>query len=292
VAAVAPWLERHLPQRWAGNPSSLGAVPFVVTLAASAVATLLTPYHVQLYRAVVDHVTQTGTFDLVSELQALGFRGLSDWLVLSLLLGAVIAVARAPRVPPFFVLLLTAATFVSFRAARDVWFLVIVSAVTIASVLRVDAVGRYRASTRITVVSIAVAACVLGGLVFARGMPPRSFASAVTETFPVNAIKVVEERGYAGPLFNHYDWGGYLIWALPRLPVSMDGRANLYGPEKIRKSAETWSGVPGWATDPDLARARLVIAARQLALSELLRRDARFEVAWEDPLTVVFVARQ
>lgn len=29
-------------------------------------------------------------------------------------------------------------------------------------------------------------------------------------------------------MFNSYNWGGYLIWALPDYKVSQDGRAELY----------------------------------------------------------------
>ncbi len=32
------------------------------------------------------------------------------------------------------------------------------------------------------------------------------------------------------PLFNPCGWGGYLIWRLPNMPVSIDGRPNLTKP--------------------------------------------------------------
>ena len=50
-------------------------------------------------------------------------------------------------------------------------------------------------------------------------------------TTPPRAAAVIEQRGYRGPLFNEYGWGSYLIWRLPALPVSIDGRADLHGPE-------------------------------------------------------------
>ena len=44
--------------------------------------------------------------------------------------------------------------------------------------------------------------------------------------YPARAAAFDESRGYGGPLFNDFNWGGYLIWRLPGLPVSVDGRTN------------------------------------------------------------------
>jgi hypothetical protein len=51
---------------------------------------------------------------------------------------------------------------------------------------------------------------------------------AVASSYPVRATNLVEERGYAGPLYNHLDWGGYLIWRLPYLPEGRPGIAQSY----------------------------------------------------------------
>ncbi|MGB9028897.1 MAG: hypothetical protein WCC27_02155, partial [Acidobacteriaceae bacterium] len=113
----------------------------------------------------------------------------------------------------------------------------------------------------------------------------------LAEKMPVRAVDVVKERHYTGPLFNDYDWGGFLIWNL-REPVSMDGRAALYGDKAIDRSRETWSGGAKWAADPDLQSAGVVIAPDGAALTQLLRTDARFELTYEDKVAAVFVARK
>jgi hypothetical protein len=71
----------------------------------------------------------------------------------------------------------------------------------------------------------------------------------------------------------------------------MDGRTNLYGDERIKRSLETWNGAREWAKDPELAAARLVIADAGAPLSSLLRLDQRFELVYEDQVAVVFIAR-
>jgi hypothetical protein len=140
---------------------------------------------------------------------------------------------------------------------------------------------------------LAAAALVLIVAVTAR---QRDFSEArleaqVAEEFPVTAAAIIEERGYAGPVYNHFDWGGYLLWRLPRLGSAIDGRTNIHGDRRIKQFADTWEGLPGWEPDPDLAAARLVVLQRRAPLAALLRRDPRFAVVHEDPVAVVFLAR-
>ena len=71
----------------------------------------------------------------------------------------------------------------------------------------------------------------------------------LAEGLPVRAVEVVKERGWSGPLYNDFEWGGYLIWKL-RIPVVIDGRAALYGDERINRSIATWGGQPDWASIP------------------------------------------
>jgi hypothetical protein len=85
-----------------------------------------------------------------------------------------------------------------------------------------------------------------------------------------------------------YDWGGFLIWALPGLPVSMDGRANLYGDDRVLRNMNTWDARPEWSLDPDLAAARLIIANRRASFTGLLRLCPKYRAIYEDNLAVVF----
>jgi hypothetical protein len=108
---------------------------------------------------------------------------------------------------------------------------------------------------------------------------------------PVRAVNNVLQNHYEGALFNNFTWGGYLIWSL-RMPVSLDGRAALYGDQRIDRSVSTWSGQPGWSADPDLVSAGIVIGPVRSPLTQLLRHDNRFQLAYEDELAAVFTARR
>jgi hypothetical protein len=113
----------------------------------------------------------------------------------------------------------------------------------------------------------------------------------VTDNLPQLAVDEVKARGYPGPLFNNFDWGGYLIWAL-RMPVSIDGRAAFYGDDAFDRSMATWNAQHDWASDPQLKSAGLVIGPVGAPLTQVLRTDQHFKLVYEDKLAAVFVARK
>ena len=108
---------------------------------------------------------------------------------------------------------------------------------------------------------------------------------------PVQAVDFVQSHGFEGPVFNDYTWGGYLIWRLHQ-PVSLDGRAALYGDKRIDHVDSLWKGKAGWIDDLELARARFIIGPSEAPLSQLLRHDPRYRVIYEDKLATVLVHRE
>jgi hypothetical protein len=92
-----------------------------------------------------------------------------------------------------------------------------------------------------------------------------------------------------GPLYNDWNWGGFLTWTLPDIPVYVDSRTNLPGDATLERSIAVWSGAADWANDPALANARLIIANNNYALTSLLREDLRFRIIYEDATAVVFI---
>jgi hypothetical protein len=259
-----------------------------------AAATLLTPYHARLYGVVLEYATQTGAYDLVSELRPLEFRSFWSWCVLGLAGTSVIVLARRPAIASFEFLLLATAVVFAFRSQRDAWFL----ALAALAILAKGPVGTVPESARFPLTSRRMALVAVGIVLVAaflcwkRELGPGHLEEAVEARYPVQAAGFVEAQGYPGPLYNDFDWGGYLIWRLPRLPVGMDGRTNLHGDERLARHGLTRSGARGWDSDPELSAARVVIVPVSLPLAELLRRDPRFELAYEDAVAVVFVAHR
>ena len=60
---------------------------------------------------------------------------------------------------------------------------------------------------------------------------PELVSQAEEEMFPVGAVEWFKDQDQSYKIFNDYNWGGYLIYHLPDLPVFVDGRTDLYGDE-------------------------------------------------------------
>jgi hypothetical protein len=260
-------------------------------LAASGLATLANPFGWRIYRAAYDLATQGGALNKVSELQAIPFRGAVDFTVLLLALGSAAALAWRRRFVLFETALLAFAAVLAFRSQRDVWVMAAVGAMILASTIT----GSEKAAMRLPKLGWAAAALAAGLIVTAgfgaMGVNDAQLATQLAKNMPVDAVKAVRAKGYPGPLYNDYTWGGYLIWAL-RIPVSIDGRQNLYGDQRIDRSVATWNAEPDWATDAQLMKAGVVIGPVKAPLNQVLRMDSRFQLVYEDKMAAVFVARR
>ncbi len=92
LACAAPLIDALLRRCGCDSRSesaTLGSGPafswrIVLLTAVCALATLVNPYHEQLYRVVWEYATQAGPFRCVNELRALEFREASDWVMLVL----------------------------------------------------------------------------------------------------------------------------------------------------------------------------------------------------------------
>jgi len=258
--------------------------------ALSLMATLVSPYHVLIYRPILEYIAQRGAFQNISEFHPMFFRSLQDWLVLAFTLSGVFALGKQQKWLPFPSLLLLLGVFLGFRARRDVWFLVLASIGVIGGYLRGAGFENQWAFTKRQILAVAVLALsALYALGLQRQITEQNLKSVMARTFPVDAVAEVRQRKLPGPLFNNLDWGGFLIWSLPELPVAIDGRTNLYGDERLESSLGVWQAYPGWETNPEFLRAKLIIADNIRPLTWLLRKDSRYRIIYEDGTAVVFV---
>lgn len=270
--------DRPLPAHW-----------MVLIILGCMLAIVINPYHVHIYSVLLETMRLGGFYGLISELQAIPFRTLSDWLVLLLLLAAAFAIGCERRVSLFWVLLLGGSAFISFRAYRDVWFVVIVAATIVARSQLNTTTAQYQVTKKQALVVTASTVLLLILTLSAYRISNSELQKVVDQNYPSAAAAFVEENQLSGPLYNHFNWGGYLIWRLPRLPVSMDGRGNIHDPDTVRHAFDTWNGKPDWLSDQELLSSNLVIAERDIPLTQLMRLDSRWKIAYEDAISVVFV---
>ena len=276
---------------WFAAKTKLRAPWLAAALAASVLATLANPFGWHIYRIAYDLASQRGVMDKIGELQSIQFRDPADFCLLSLALATAGALAWSRRLRLFETGLLVFAAVLSFRSQRDVWVMATVAAAILASTLP----GREKAAIRLPkfatqFAALAATLALLAGFC-AMHIDNGQLQTQLAEGLPVHAVETIRAKGYAGPLYNDFNWGGYLIWAL-RMPVSIDGRAAFYGDKSIDRSVATWNAEPDWASDPQLTSASLVVGPVKAPLTQVLRMDTHFQLVFEDKLAAVFVARK
>jgi hypothetical protein len=190
----------------------------------------------------------------------------------------------------FSLLLLTMAFALGFRARRDAWVITMVPVAIMGGVLSFAAPKDIFSFTKSRIAAIAAGVLLFTYLIGNyREITNQHLQRVVEKRFPVKAVDFIIENRLPGPLFNNFDWGGYLIWRLPGLPVSIDNRMNVHGDDRLERSLATWAGYSGWCNDPELASARLVVAEAWRPLVSLLHSDRRFKLVYKDATAAVFV---
>lgn len=117
----------------------------------------------------------------------------------------------------------------------------------------------------------------------------QNLARQVEAGNPVKAVAFIKSHHLHGNMLNAFDYGGYLIWALPEQPVFLDGRADVF----------EWSGVldefSAWATlqtDPnqllDKYNVNFCLLERGSQIANVLPSLHGWTMVYSDEASVIF----
>ena len=272
--------------------NQLGAKQFAVTLAACFLATLVNPYGIKLYSTVFQYMHQPNVFNLVVELRAMSFREPQHFAVVLLALAAAMAIGwrRDPRL--LWPMLLACAAVLALRSVKEIWFLAAISAGALADgwfPVGIEARRGFLSRGQLLAAVGVLAVLVVGYRHY--DVSNAWLEMQVNGNFPEAAAQYIERNHLTGPLYNDFNDGGFLIWRLPWLRVAIDGRTNVHGDERVAHSSAVWGGKPGWASDPELLSANIIVARSDTTFAALLRLDQRFKIVFENSQAVVFQPR-
>jgi hypothetical protein len=114
---------------------------------------------------------------------------------------------------------------------------------------------------------------------------------AEAQHFPTRAVAFLETHP-PNHIFNHYDWGGYLIWKLyPTTRVFIDGRADVYGEQFLNQFADTYQLKDNWREPLQQWNIDTVLVPPDSALATGLRNSLGWTVAYEDSRAIILKAR-
>ena len=128
-------------------------------------------------------------------------------------------------------------------------------------------------------------------LVVIWGFPSRqNLVQQVDDGNPVKAAEFIKSNHFSGRMLNEYNYGGYLIWAVPEHPVFVDQRNDVF----------EWTGVLAefgrWAmlqdnpnTLLDKYRVRFCLLARTSPMAQVLPLLPNWKSVYSDNMSTIFV---
>ena len=263
--------------------------PLVGIFCGCVLATLISPYSYHLYGVIFAYSRSTLIYSIIKELQPVSFRGYENFAELLLAGAAFYAVGSRKRVDLFKLVLLRLASVVAFRTMRDSWFLCVIAAACIADAPDSGTERDPEEKPWELACVFATVAVVLLLLTNGTDFTTRGLDRTISSRFPVNAVNFIHQNHLPGPLYNTFDWGGFLTWYMPDYPVVVDGRTDLYGDQLNKLLFDTQNGESSYKNNPYLNEAGIVLLHRQDGLVSTLAQDPRFQKVYEDQIATVFV---
>jgi hypothetical protein len=216
-----------------------------------------------------------------------------QWPFLLLLLATLVTLAWSrTRVRPRDVLLLSISAFAGLSSVRMTPFFVLVTVPILSRSLGCR-LGRERSSIHqrpagVAVLNGVLVLAVAGFVSLHLAQLIRRQPQAEAAHYPVGAVAYLAAHPLAGPIFNHYDWGGYLIFKLyPVTRVFIDGRADLYGDHLMEQRAASYYLMDDWQQPLSEWKIRTVIVPADAPLATGLRSAPGWMVSYEDSKSVI-----
>jgi hypothetical protein len=267
----------YLPAKWMWG-----------TLGLSTALTFANPYGIGIYDVLWEFIQQPKLYAFIRETRAMEFDLKVHFVVLAVCLVGALALGRIRRLRPLWAIMLLWAAFSGFHAQRDMWLTTVISLCIVAQLAAEVKPDSAAVQPRVWLASFA---CVLVFLVvrFKTAPTNQQLETLVASELPLGAVAYIHEHHLQGPIFNNFDWGGFLIYALPNMKVAIDGRTNVHGQDEVARSLQTWNvwGM-NWEDDPLLQRANLVICPPNFALTYALQLDPHFRIVFSDTRVVLY----
>ncbi|MBI3860954.1 MAG: hypothetical protein HY290_03575 [Planctomycetia bacterium] len=289
--------------RWSAARNDVQVRRLFLATELAVVAVLANPYGLRLYGEVLTFSSNPNLQSLI-EWDPLNFRTMQGELAFAAALALAVAYRLSPRrVPAGEALALVALGAAAMWSARFlVWW-----APLAAACLAIHGHAAWRRfhpltgpavpavrSGKWTAVTIGLVwiffAWTPFGMQVIHGKTSELRASVSKDT-PLGAVEWLVEHPPAGPVFNTYEWGDYLVWAGPKgLKVFVTSQAHLVPREVWRDYLTVINVGSGWDEIFDRYGIDTIVVdkADRAALISKLKDDTHWKRSYEDGLATIF----
>lgn len=288
------------------NPKGESVIPWVgirkmtLVTVVSIAAILINPYGLQMLGVPFQTIGIGALQNFIQEWNTPNFHERQNWPFIMLLLGLFGAAGASKKRLDWTDFVLASGTaFMALLAGRNVAVFAVVATPILTRYLDTVLTERgwvVRPIQRVTPRMARLNVILVGviGLVALLKvllvLDTKTVDQAQRDYLPVDAAEHLQLANLTGPMFNSYNWGGYLMYALPDTPVFVDGRTDLYGDDFLTHDyLQTASGAPGWQDTLTKYGIKLVVMEADSGLARNLRDDPAWHIDYEDKLAVIFV---
>lgn len=127
-------------------------------------------------------------------------------------------------------------------------------------------------------------------LIFSRGALTALRSPVREELFPYSALEFMKANSLPTPIFNPYRWGGFLMAAFDgQVKVFVDGRADIYSAQFLKRYRDAETGSHGWDEFLDEHAVETALVDVATPLFELLGMSPKWRMLYRDITAAVFV---
>lgn len=223
----------------------------------------------------------------VEEWQSPDFHAIRGKLLLAMLLGfLLLALIRRSRFRLHEVLFVLIAFYSALTYTRFLFLAAIILTPILAVELSLHTMGGPVATDKPTLNLLMIGAMLA---LIAWQVPSRAqLSQGIAQEYPIVALTHLNSLPSHARVLNDYEWGGYLIWNAPQLPVFIDSRVDIFEYSGIFAD---YLDIMGLKNSLDLLGKHnidYVLFAREKPLTYLLRNSAGWRVIYQDDVAVLF----
>ncbi len=290
---AAEWIERALGDT---RQSTSRLRMMALTLLLDVLIVPLNPNGLRMFSYPIETLRSAAMQNYIAEWASPNFHHPEYWPFLVVVLGTFAALSGSSlKLRPRDLLLLLVSLYAALCSIRLIPLFVLVAVPLISTRmgdwLRSTSAPRRPQATAGTLFNgaIVLAMAVFAGVHIAQVIQRQP--QAEREHFPARAVAFLQLHQPSGRIFNHYDWGGYLIWKLyPSVPVFIDGRADLYGQQLFDQFADTYQFKSAWREPLQRWSIDAVLVPPNSPLATGLRSTPGWTVSYEDSQAVILTA--
>lgn len=273
--------------------------PLILTLGGCLAVIPFNPHGFRMFTYPLETLSSPAMQSLIQEWLSPDFHQFRFLPLAVLMLATFAAVALSPqRIKASELVALLVLSFAALRSGRHIPLFAIFAAPTLAKYLLRWSASQTRLKFSLRPqpltgarVIINLALLCLPAIVVIRQVVDFKAHQSLYESkrYPEAAVSVIKNQQLPGPIFNDYNWGGYLIWKLyPERRVFIDGRADVYSDSFLFDYMNTYNADPVWRAQFQRFGIQTVLIEPHSSLATLLRQEKGWRTVFEDSGAVLF----